>query len=214
MARLCPFSTKTKPKLHCPPTSPSTPVTIPLSLSPSPLPPPPSQGSAHSGKHRLRFGRGKRERGVFKTRFSGISPLGNGGPGGGGSRARMGSGSHRGERDGRCYTGKQCWDGEAGEAPAGVHLSGGKQPFQGPASRTTSGCPGRRGAGTPRSAPAQIPALNHKPNSVTPQDAPVPLRAKPQHSSQGHQIPPSHQILPGHLSLLCPRPRPLLVKAL
>lgn len=38
---------------------------IPLSLSPSPLPPPPSQGSAHFRKHRLRFGRGKRERGIF-----------------------------------------------------------------------------------------------------------------------------------------------------
>lgn len=158
----------------------------------------------------------QRERGIFKTRFYGISPSGNGGPGGGGSRARMGSGSHRGERDGRCYTGKQCWDGEAGEAPAGVHLSRGKPPVHGPGSRTTSGCQGRRGAGTPRSSPAQIPALNHKPNNVTSQDAPIPLRAKPQHSSQGHQIPPSHQILPGHspLSLLCPRPRPLLVKAL
>lgn len=72
--------------------------------------------------------------GFFKTQFSGISPSGNGGPGGGGSRARMGSGSHRGERDGRCYMG------EAGGAPAGVRLSRGKQPVRGPGSRTTSGC--------------------------------------------------------------------------
>lgn len=127
-------------------------------------------------------GRGKGD--FFKTRFSGISPSGNGGPGGGGSQARMGSGSHRGERDGRCYTRKQCWDGEVGGAPAGVHLSRGKQPVWALESEPPQDAKGRRGAGTPRSAPAQIPALNHEPNNVTPQDAPIPLRAKPQHSSR------------------------------
>lgn len=68
-ARLCPFSTKTKPKLHHPPNIPlhSSHYSqgLPLSLSPPPLPPPPSQDSPHFGKHRLRFGKGKRERGFF-----------------------------------------------------------------------------------------------------------------------------------------------------
>lgn len=124
----------------------------------------------------------------------------------------MGSGSHRGERDGRCYTGEAVLGRGIGGAPTGVHLSRGKQPVWGPGSRTTSGCQGQEGSwDTPlRSSPNSCP----KPNNVTPQDAPIPLRAKPQCSSQatrsprGHRVPPGHQILPGHgpLSLLCPRP--------
>lgn len=75
---------------------------------------------------------------------------------------------------------------------------------------------GRRGAGTPHSTPAQIPALTYKSSNVTPQDAPILLRAKPQCSSRATKSPrairSSQATYPP--SLLCPRPCPLLVKAL
>lgn len=121
-----------------PPTSPSTPATTPKGFHchchrhcchHCPARALPTSGNTGQG---LAEGGGKG--GFFKTQFSGISLSGNGGPGGGGSQTRMGSGSHKGEGDRRCYTG------EAGGAPAGARLSRGKQPVRGPGSRTTSGC--------------------------------------------------------------------------
>lgn len=213
MARLCPLhqnQTKTTSSPHIPLHSSHYSQGLPLSLSPSPLPPPPSQDSAHFGKHRLRFGKGKRERGFFfKTQFSGIFPSENRGPGGGSSRARMGSGSHRGERDGRCYTGKQRWDGETGGAPTGARLSRGKQLFWGPGSRTTSGCKGQEGSwDTPLcSSPNSCPNLQIQQRDTTGCSHPAQGQTPVQQS--GHKIPKGHQILPGHISPVPALPPPL-----
>lgn len=56
--------------------------------------------------------------------------------------------------------GKQCWDGEQGEHPPGCISPEGSSWFGALEAEPPQDAKGRRGAETPHSAPAQIPALN------------------------------------------------------
>lgn len=80
--------------------------------------------------------------------------------------------------------------GKRGEHPLGRISPEGSSRFGALEAEPPRDAEGRRGAGTSCSTPPQIPALNHhKPNNVTPRDAPIPLRAKPQHSSWATRSP-------------------------
>lgn len=85
----------------------------------------------------------------------------------------------------------------------------------GPWNQNHLGMP-RAGAELGHPAPAQTLALTYKPKKRDTTGCSHPAQGQTPVQQLGQQIPKGHQIPPGHRSppLLCPRPHPLLVKAL